>query len=80
HDKLNWTVSGDMYLQGFTRSNSVSHIYRKDQVYTLSTLLAYKFYKDSEIQAQYTFVKDDSNISVYGYDRNITSIGVELRF
>ncbi len=79
-DKLNWTVSGDMFLQGFTRSNSVSHIYRKDQVYTLSTLLAYKFYKDSEIQAQYTFVKDDSNISVYGYDRNITSIGVELKF
>lgn len=79
-DKLNWTVSGDIFFQGFTRSNTLVHVYRKDQVYTLSTVLAYKIYKDSEIQAQYTYIKDDSNISVYGYNRNITSIGVEIKF
>ncbi len=79
-DKLNWTVTGDFFLQDFTRSHSAMHIYRKDQVYTISTLVAYKFYKDSEIQAQYTFVKDDSNISIYTYNRNITSIGVEIKF
>jgi len=79
-DKLNWTVSGDIFFQGFTRTNTTASIYRKDQVYTISTLLAYKFYKDSEIQAQYTFVKDDSNMSIYSYNRNITSIGVEIKF
>jgi tetratricopeptide (TPR) repeat protein len=79
-DKLNWTVTGDCFLQDFTRSNSIFGAYRKDQVYTLSTLVAYKFYKDSEIQAQYTFVKDDSNLGIYSYNRNITSIGVEIKF
>ena len=79
-DKLNWTVSGDMFLQNFTRTNSVSAVYRKDQVYTISTLLAYKFYKDSEIQLQYTFVRDSSNISVYDYNRNIFSVGAEIKF
>jgi len=79
-DKLNWTISGNVYIQDFTRSNSIAHIYRKDAVYTLSTLVAYKFYKDSEVQAQYTFVKDDSNMSIYSYSRNITSIGVEIKF
>jgi Tfp pilus assembly protein PilF len=79
-DKLNWTVSGDFFLQDFTRSNSIFNVYRKDMVYTLSTLVAYKFYKDSEVQAQYTYIKDDSNIGLYGYNRNITSIGVEIKF
>ena len=79
-DKLNWTVSGDFFPQDFTRSNSIFNVYRKDQVYTLSTLVAYKFYKDSEIQAQYTYIKDDSNVGLYAYNRNITSIGVEVKF
>ena len=79
-DKLNWTVSGDFFPQNFTRSNSIFNVYRKDQVYTLSTLVAYIFYKDSEIQAQYTYIKDDSNVGLYAYNRNITSIGVEIKF
>ena len=79
-DKFNWTVSGDMFFQGFTRTNTIANICRKDQVYTISTLLAYKIYKDSEIQAQYTYVKDDSNLSIYSYNRNVTSIGVEIKF
>jgi pentatricopeptide repeat protein len=79
-EKLNWTTTSDVFFQNFTRSNAQVHVYRKDQVYTLSTLVAYKFYKDSEIQVQYTFVKDDSNISFYSYNRNITSVGVNIKF
>lgn len=79
-DKLNVTVSGNISLQNFDNSNNVYHVYRHDQVYTVSTLAAYKFYKDSEIQLQYTFVKDSSNISVYDYNRNVFSAGVEIKF
>lgn len=79
-DKLNLTVSSDVFLQGFSNSHTTYNIYRKDRIYTLSSLVAYKFYKDSEIQLQYTFVKDDSNISVYDYNRNIYSVGVEFKF
>ena len=79
-EKLNCTVSGDFFLQNFTRTNSIFGVYRKDQVYTLSTLIAYKFYKDSELRVQYTFVKDNSNVELYTYSRNITSLGVNLKF
>ena len=79
-DKLNFTVSGDMYLQDFENTHTVYIVRRKDTVWTISALLAYKFYKDSEIQLQYTHILDDSNISIYGYTRNIYSAGVEIKF
>ena len=79
-DKLNFTLSSDVFLQDFSKTHTTYNVYRKDKIYTLSSLIAYKFFKDSEIQAQYTFVKDDSNISVYDYNRNIYSVGVEFKF
>jgi tetratricopeptide (TPR) repeat protein len=78
--KLNVTVSADYYLQDFSNSHTVYHVYRKDKLLTASTLIAYKFYKDSEFQLQYTFIKDDTNINVYSYDRNIYSAGFEFKF
>lgn len=79
-DKLNLTLSGDFNLQDYSKSHTIFHVYRNDKIYTLSALLAYKFYKDSEIQLQYTHVKDDSNINIYSYNRNIYSAGVEVKF
>lgn len=79
-DKLNVTLSGGVSLQNFENTNSVFQVYRHDQIWTISALAAYKFYKDSEIQLQYTFVKDSSNISVYDYNRNIFSVGAEIKF
>lgn len=79
-DKLNVTLSGGVSLQSFENSNTIFHVYRHDQIYTISALAACKFYKDSEIQFQYTFVKDSSNVSVYDYNRNIFSVGAEIKF
>jgi tetratricopeptide (TPR) repeat protein len=78
--KLNVTVTADYYLQNFDNSHTVFHEYRRDKLLTASTLIAYKFYKDSEFQLQYTFMKDNSNINVYSYDRNIYSAGFEFKF
>lgn len=79
-DKLNFTVSGDIFFQNFPKNNTIFNVHRKDTVYTLSALVAYKFFKDSEIQLQYTHINDNSNISVYKYTRNIYSAGVEIKF
>lgn len=79
-DRLNVTFSGNLSAQYYENTNSVYRVYRRDQVWTLSALAAYKFYKDSEIQLQYTHVNDSSNISVYTYTRNIFSAGVEIKF
>lgn len=79
-EKLNLTFSGNVSAQYYENSNSVFHVYRRDQVYTVSALAAYKIYKDSEVQLQYTFIKDDSNIGTYSYNRNIYSAGIEVKF
>ncbi|MCK4851559.1 MAG: tetratricopeptide repeat protein [Candidatus Omnitrophica bacterium] len=79
-EKLNLTVTGDMYMQDFGNTHTVYGGKRDDDVYTGSALLAYKFYENSELQLQYTFIKDSSNISIYEYDRNIFSVGVEINF
>lgn len=79
-DKLNITVSGNLSAQYYENTNSVFNVVRRDQVWTVSALAAYKFYKDSEVQLQYTYVNDSSNIDVYTYTRNIFSAGVEIKF
>lgn len=79
-ESLNLTLSGDIFIQGFTNSHTIYNVHRNDKLYTISSFLAYKFYKDSSIQLQYTFVKDDSNVTIYDYNRNIFSAGVEFKF
>ena len=79
-DRVNLTFSGDYNIQDYSKSHTIFHVYRKDKITTASALLAYKFYKDSEIQLQYTYVKDSSNINIYSYDRNIYSTGIEIKF
>ena len=79
-DNFNLTISGDIFFQDFSKSNVIFNVYRKDTVYTVSALAAYKIFKDAEVQLQYTHVVDNSNVSVYQYTRNVYSVGVEIRF
>ena len=79
-DKLKVTLSGSALFQKFSHTHTVLNVRRSDTVYTLSSLAAYEFYKNCELQAQYTYIKDGSNISVYAYNRNITSIGFKFNF
>ena len=79
-ERFNLTVTGDIFFQDFSKSNTIYNVYRKDTVYTVSALAAYKIFKDAEMQLQYTHVVDNSNISVYQYTRNIYSAGVEIKF
>ncbi len=79
-ERLNLTVTGDIFFQNFSKSNTIYNVYRKDTVYTVSALAAYRLFKDAQIQLQYTHVVDNSNISVYQYTRNVYSAGVEIKF
>lgn len=79
-EKINFTVTGDIYRQDFRDTHTIYGKKRKDTIYTVSPLLAYKFYKDWEFQFQYTYVKDNSNINVYEYNRNLYSAGMEIKF
>ena len=79
-NRIKVTVSGSALFQGFTNTHTVYNVRRNDTVYTLTSLIAYEFNKDTEIQLQYTYIKDDSNIGVYSYERNITSVGLQFNF
>jgi tetratricopeptide (TPR) repeat protein len=78
--KFKISLAGDAYLQDFSNTNSVFNTKRDDKTYTLSSMLAYNFWKEAELQFNYTYVKAHSNISVYGYDRSIYGIGIEYKF
>ena len=79
-EKLNVSLAGGAAFQDFLNTHTVFSIERQDQVYTASTLLTYELCKYSELQLQYTYIKDRSNIDVFEYNRNIYSAGVQLKF
>lgn len=79
-ERFKASLAGEIFLQDFDKTNSIFGEERDDQVYTVSSMLAYNFWKAAELQFRYTFVKDKSNISVYDYDRSIFSLGLEYKF
>ncbi len=80
HEKVKLIVSGDIGYLDFRNTHSVFGKKRRDRIYGLSTLLYYQFYKKLNLQLMYSYRRDDSNIALYDYDRNVYSAGVEYRF
>lgn len=79
-EKFKASIAGEIFLQDFGHTNSIYGKKRGDQVYTVSTMLAYNFWKAAEMQFSYTYVKDKSNIAVYDYNRHIYSLGLQYKF
>jgi len=53
---------------------------RKDQMYTVSAALTWKFWKYARMITQYTRTESNSNVSIYAYNRDQYSLGVEFRY
>lgn len=79
-EKVDVSLAGSVYLQNYANTHTVFGVEREDETYSASSLLTYKFCKYSEFQLQYTHVRDDSNLAIYDYKRNIYSAGVVLKF
>ena len=79
-EKFKVSASGEAFLQDFENTHTVFGTKRDDEVYTANGMLAYELFKDAELQLRYTYVKGNSNIAVYDYDRNIYSGGIEYKF
>jgi hypothetical protein len=77
---LTLNIGGEAYLQGFDNSHPVFLKKRDDKTYTFNTMLSYKIYEDIDIQTQYVYIRADSNISIYGYSKNMMSFWVGARF
>ena len=80
HEKVMLRVSGEANYQNFLDTHTVYDIERRDVSYGVSTLLFYRVFKNVDVQLLYAYLREDSNIALYDYDRNLYSIGVELRY
>jgi len=78
-DSLRLTLSGEYYQQDYTNTHTIYLVKRKDRTVTLSPLITYEIGRFS-IDLQYSYTKDDSNITVYEYGRNIYAVGVNYQW
>jgi hypothetical protein len=53
---------------------------RKDRSYTGTIGLTWSVIKHLDLIAQYLFTRVDSNIYAYDYQRELVSLGMELKF
>ena len=78
--ELKLNIGGEGDSQSFDNTHTTFLKKRTDTTYTFNTMLSYTIYNDIDIQLQYAYIRTDSNISVYGYNKNMVTMGVEGRF
>ncbi|MEA3489230.1 MAG: tetratricopeptide repeat protein [Candidatus Omnitrophota bacterium] len=79
-DRVKWGGTLDYFIQRFARTNLIFDQKRRDNVLTVSSFLTIEIVKNLELRLDYTFVDDGSNIRIYGYTRNVYSMGMKYRF
>ena len=77
---LKFQYSSDAAFTKYKHDNTIFNITRRDDTFTNSIGLIYTLFKDTDIIGQYTYTRDNCNISTYDYDRSVASIGIEYRF
>ncbi|MCX5814413.1 MAG: surface lipoprotein assembly modifier [Proteobacteria bacterium] len=77
---LKFQYSSDAAFTKYKHDNTIFNIARRDDTFTNSIGLIYTLFKNMDIIGQFTYTKDNSNISTYDYDKSIASISVEYRF
>ncbi len=78
--KTDLIFSGDAFLQDFKNTHTVFEKKRRDKTYTISANLEREILRGIYMNLRYSYVRADSNIEIYDYDRNIYTAGFEYRF
>ncbi len=78
--KFNLQVTASIFRQNFKNTHTIFLKRRKDNTYEGSIGLTYEIFKNANIVAQYSRIRDDSNIGIYDYKKNIYTLGIEYRF
>jgi len=78
----NWKLrlTGDFSYHDYQKKHSTFGVFRTDYIYDAFALLYYRFQKNLDLQFLYNHVRDDSNIALFDYSRNVYSIGIEWRY
>jgi len=79
-NRLKANIFAEIYHQGFSHENTIYKKERRDDTVTLQTFLTYTIIKPLDISVGYAHIRDDSNISVYKYRKNLYTANLEYRF
>lgn len=77
---LKFQFSGDAAFTQYKYNNVAFDMTRRDDTYNTAFGFIYELTKNTDILAQYTYVRDKCNIATYDYEREIFSLGFEYRF
>ena len=79
--KVSLQTSGFIKLEDYENIHSTFGVKRNDDIYTGSIGLTWELARKTYLIApQYTRVRSDSNISIYDYERDVYTAGIEFRF
>ena len=80
NEKTQVSLSGEVKYQDFQNLHTTEGKERRDITYKATSLLSYKLYRLADLQLMYVYIRDNSNIAAYDYDRQIFSAGVGWNF
>jgi hypothetical protein len=74
-------VKGIWYRKDYDNIDSLHNIKREDDKYSIGLELSRPlFYKWLEVQLEYNYTKNDSNIDYYSYKKNVTGLSLVTQF
>jgi len=73
-------VSADAIYVKYAYDNTYFERKRRDDIYNVSFALLYGFIKNTDLILQYNHYRNQSNIALYDYTREVYGLGVEYRF
>ncbi|HOC45899.1 MAG TPA: tetratricopeptide repeat protein [Syntrophorhabdaceae bacterium] len=81
-------IVGPLRVQGSADATYVKYTYdniffgekRRDDIYSVNVALLYGIVKNTDLILQYNYWRNQSNIALYDYTREIYGLGVEYRF
>ena len=77
---LRGQVSADAIYVKYKYDNTYFDEKRRDDIYNVSLALLYGFVKNADLIFQYNHYRNQSNIALYDYTREVYILGVEYRF
>ncbi|HOV91114.1 MAG TPA: hypothetical protein PKW07_10460 [Syntrophorhabdaceae bacterium] len=78
--KLKLQLSSDAAFTKYKYDHTTFDIKRRNDIFTNSIGFTYSILKNMDITGQYSYTRDNCNISTYDYDRSTAGISVEYRF
>jgi tetratricopeptide (TPR) repeat protein len=79
-EKVKLQLSGQIGRQEFEHKHTTFGVKRDDDIYDLSCGITWEAVKDTTFVAQYSYIRNKSNIKPYDYTRNLVTVGLEYRF